>query len=934
VSLKRFVNIQPSLCLLLVFICCTALIAGDERLPAASATCSSQYSPQHDPARVFDGDLATNWVARKVPCWIQLDLGKPRRIGRIVWNADRGMGYSLRTPTAYHFLTSTTGKFAGEEKVVASEEHNRDAAMVTHVFKPVKARFVRMEILSTCGPRHLEPSIDEIWVHPPYTKKRMRRPSTVSGVAVRFGEFRPDRARVGRGFECLRSRGTVYVYFKNNRVKPLRCEEFYLDGVPFKELAKTRKATWWCVRPNPVPAGAVAELAAHVRAVPGESLRVGLGLPDGKERFEANVLIVPQRFWIDFVAFDEELTEIYVYVRAVKGTYRFRRLTFNGKDISERARLATMDFGRATTPIVVSLQRPLRKGQHLVIELEASGVRTGIAVRAFPSIFPFLLCSNKPFTHELLEAIKDHCHSGAMSGLNILTKGGRTSDDFAGAVKESLEGIFRYGLDFAFYGRYSGHACEPAVGEIGILRPDGTPLTIPEHCRSTSDMCSDGLQPGFAFDGNPATKWIGGRPPTWIQIDLGKPQEVGGAAWSGPNRSYRLRIPCDYDFLGSNSGEFDGEEELLAPVRGNTNNWHVVVRFPTKRVRYVRMLIKQTYPRFDFKPEGLSRDVLAWLLDEPDSGLADRHTPPQRVVRLAEQTLRDAPRVRFATRPCKPDSNEYNQQADVLGTGPVWKPSRRPTWSVLAVRYHDTTGAKRDMKRPGWILKRPPTPMEERIQSYSVVAEGAKGIWYWHYGSFTWGRAAEGPGIEGVRQIGLDDPGSAELWKEIARIGAELRAVGPYLARADQGQPLDTENEDIEATLFRSGLDTWIVVLLNIREAGGGRLRNDELSPTLYIAREKLVPGAPPMELAPLKNIWIEAPAPDDGKIEPPVAVRHDDLLPLKFKRKAGKVAVFLPELKDCLAIVVTASARVVAEVKERLEGFRPELEKIGAMDK
>ncbi len=130
-----------------------------------TATASSVMG-EHSPDRAFDSDLTTYWVPSRMPCWIQIDLGEDKEIGRIFWNGDRGAGYNNRIPENYRFTVSSTGEFRGEEKVVAGKEGNRRNSSVTHIFAPVRARYVRMEIYTAYG-ANPQPTIDRIEITPP-----------------------------------------------------------------------------------------------------------------------------------------------------------------------------------------------------------------------------------------------------------------------------------------------------------------------------------------------------------------------------------------------------------------------------------------------------------------------------------------------------------------------------------------------------------------------------------------------------------------------------------------------------------------------------------------------------------------------------------------------------------------------------------------------
>ncbi len=133
---------------------------------------SSNYNKDRTPDRAFDGDLKTNWLPKRLPCWIEIDLGKVMTVGEIVWNADRGTGYRTRVPHIYRFTGSLTGEFRKEHFVLAGAEGNRKSSKVKLVFKPAKVRYVRMEIYTTWSDktkdlRRFQPNVDEIRILPP-----------------------------------------------------------------------------------------------------------------------------------------------------------------------------------------------------------------------------------------------------------------------------------------------------------------------------------------------------------------------------------------------------------------------------------------------------------------------------------------------------------------------------------------------------------------------------------------------------------------------------------------------------------------------------------------------------------------------------------------------------------------------------------------------
>ena len=115
------------------------------------------------PDNAFDGNTTTFWVSRgRLPCWITIDFGKVITISKIKWRGDRGGTYHSRIAEDYRFAGSLTGEFKKEHFIIVGKESNRKNSGVTHDFKPVKVRFVRMEIFSSYPKPKWNPEIDEI----------------------------------------------------------------------------------------------------------------------------------------------------------------------------------------------------------------------------------------------------------------------------------------------------------------------------------------------------------------------------------------------------------------------------------------------------------------------------------------------------------------------------------------------------------------------------------------------------------------------------------------------------------------------------------------------------------------------------------------------------------------------------------------------------
>lgn len=132
-----------------------------------TATASSNFAKSYTPDQAFDEDFSTAWIPRKFPCWVQIDLGEEKIIGKIVWNGDRVRGYRHRIPETYRFTASVTGEFTKDHIVLAGAEGNHQNKKVELVFEPVKTRYVRMEIYRSFPEPNWQPNIDEIEILPP-----------------------------------------------------------------------------------------------------------------------------------------------------------------------------------------------------------------------------------------------------------------------------------------------------------------------------------------------------------------------------------------------------------------------------------------------------------------------------------------------------------------------------------------------------------------------------------------------------------------------------------------------------------------------------------------------------------------------------------------------------------------------------------------------
>ncbi|HZJ98765.1 MAG TPA: discoidin domain-containing protein, partial [Tissierellaceae bacterium] len=117
---------------------------------------------------------------------------------------------------------------------------------------------------------------------------------------------------------------------------------------------------------------------------------------------------------------------------------------------------------------------------------------------------------------------------------------------------------------------------------------------------SSSSMYSTAYAPknlvdgSIVFGGGTAFACANNAPlPQWFQIDLGDTFYVSEVRWI--NNRVPQRLPGDYRIEISESGEFSGEEVLVASKVGNTSYDWVEHRFADIKCKYVRMTVTKIY---------------------------------------------------------------------------------------------------------------------------------------------------------------------------------------------------------------------------------------------------------------------------------------------------------------------------------------------------
>ncbi len=278
-----------------------------------------------------------------------------------------------------------------------------------------------------------------------------------------------------------------------------------------------------------------------------------------------------------------------------------------------------------------------------------------------------------------------------------------------------------------------------------------------------------------------------------------------------------------YGMFGGRPGK-DGDTALARAYIDDITSHNINVQMPQMGSAAVQTFLKTDEGRAYCRERGLRmivmnpgtwgvRDPLIYYVhDEPDCGDYKMEGVPEnrkiggmgqwciehaRELRAADP---DVPQMINVDSTYKPQNwYTYGQLADVFATDPYFqarladaysrRPDRIPLYTKATYLYAvasvaesacaprplhvflDATARTEKTNRPFRIA----TPEEKRIELYYALAAGTKGLSYWWY---TPGGKASGVGSADR------DPAAAALWREIGRLGAEVRTAGPLLLRS------------------------------------------------------------------------------------------------------------------------------------------------------
>ena len=367
-----------------------------------------------------DGDPDDRWFGFVLPSG-QVCIGRENRCrlyqGRRTISPAFGQ-FTPETGRAYAVaVTVTTGTIA-----VAI-----DGETIGQVDHPDAGKLGQVGFLSNVMTRFDDFQVDP-WV--PYEGAPAPRAAGSPRTRVLQTMYRPDDAL---GVESFPIHGTVSLFFLNEGDGPARLEELILDGAPLHAGRSPRHVVWARQRPWEVPPGEMGEIQIRCRSLPPAQV---LALFAGTEEAAQSTIVfkhvngaaetaeVTYRsslppVQINFIAFDEALETVYVYLQNNARLYddvpgpptdRVLSVELNGRDVTPQSRIPGAVLSDDVAPVIVSLDGPLPEGREMFVRVATeAGEMASHGVRAFPSRLLLQMTQNGWATRsDMMEDIWNH----------------------------------------------------------------------------------------------------------------------------------------------------------------------------------------------------------------------------------------------------------------------------------------------------------------------------------------------------------------------------------------------------------------------------------------------------------------------------------------------------------------------------------------------
>lgn len=195
-----------------------------------------------------------------------------------------------------------------------------------------------------------------------------------------WSESAPGLADFARTHERA---GLLKVFVRNDGPAPATVEARTLNGADLEALrtGDRHEVIWWRTWPNPVPPGALAEVAVRLRYPLTEDPVLGIDA-DGAP-LEVTVPATPPPFRIETVGWEDGGGRVTVVAQKIRDEpVEIVRVELDGADVTGRARIPTPGFFGDVCPIILDLETPLETGAfHTYKLISADGQAVACTLR-------------------------------------------------------------------------------------------------------------------------------------------------------------------------------------------------------------------------------------------------------------------------------------------------------------------------------------------------------------------------------------------------------------------------------------------------------------------------------------------------------------------------------------------------------------------------
>ncbi len=179
----------------------------------------------------------------------------------------------------------------------------------------------------------------------------------------------------------------LHIILANNGKDPVSVLPPVVNGFDAAAIAKGvtkgQPVLWYRCRPNPIPAGVLADLVITLAEPPTKPVEVRLQTTSGTH-ITRTISCAPEQFRFQAIRFSRDLRMADVYTRwSDVSPHVLKSVRMDGRRVSGAVKsLDGLAYAR------IRLTKPLDRGSFHIFEAETdSGLRTGYGIRAIPSEF-------------------------------------------------------------------------------------------------------------------------------------------------------------------------------------------------------------------------------------------------------------------------------------------------------------------------------------------------------------------------------------------------------------------------------------------------------------------------------------------------------------------------------------------------------------------